>query len=367
MPVTARDAEFLFDVGRQEHFRGDDMPAQSGRVAFEHIERALEEVGARGVAARSRIEGRVLHDRRQTRVSPAARARSRECSDRDFERGRRRTLAVLRAVECRFEIPRSGAMRRRSCISRSMRAAFPARREWSGERLASRPTSAISNRHFDCAKVRPVFDGARARSHDPSIHDSSLAPPGKHVLSAIVQYAPFDPRASSDTARTDFLERTLDVLERYSPGLRRHVVASEMLLPADIEKEFRITGGHWHHGDTRSTSSDAASGAGRRAVRDAGAGALSLRCRLSSGWWRDGLRRPQMPPSRARRETCSMKQKEHFRTAVYPTPFHPRTSALNIRSEWHRWKDYVTADAYSTRRSSTRPFATPVPSSTSRR
>ncbi|HZF14807.1 MAG TPA: aminomethyltransferase family protein [Steroidobacteraceae bacterium] len=41
-----------------------------------------------------------------------------------------------------------------------------------------------------------------------------------------------------------------------------------------------------------------------------------------------------------------MKQKEHFRTAVYPTPFHPRTSALNIRSEWHRWKDYVTADAY---------------------
>lgn len=41
-----------------------------------------------------------------------------------------------------------------------------------------------------------------------------------------------------------------------------------------------------------------------------------------------------------------MKHKEHFNTAVYPTPFHPRTSALNIRCEWHRWKDYVTADAY---------------------
>ena len=41
-----------------------------------------------------------------------------------------------------------------------------------------------------------------------------------------------------------------------------------------------------------------------------------------------------------------MKHKEHFRTAVYQTPFHPRTSALNTLNEWHRWKDYTTADAY---------------------
>jgi phytoene dehydrogenase-like protein len=39
------------------------------------------------------------------------------------------------------------------------------------------------------------------------------------------------------------------VLERAAPGLRRQVVASELLLPADIEREFRITGGHWHHGE----------------------------------------------------------------------------------------------------------------------
>jgi aminomethyltransferase len=41
-----------------------------------------------------------------------------------------------------------------------------------------------------------------------------------------------------------------------------------------------------------------------------------------------------------------MNRKEHYRTAVYGTPFHPRTSQLNVLSEWHRWKDYVTADAY---------------------
>jgi aminomethyltransferase len=42
----------------------------------------------------------------------------------------------------------------------------------------------------------------------------------------------------------------------------------------------------------------------------------------------------------------NMNTMEHFRRAVYETPFHPRTSALNIRCEWHRWKDYITADAY---------------------
>jgi aminomethyltransferase len=41
-----------------------------------------------------------------------------------------------------------------------------------------------------------------------------------------------------------------------------------------------------------------------------------------------------------------MNHKEHFRKAVYGTPFHARTSQLNVLGEWHRWKDYLTADAY---------------------
>lgn len=41
-----------------------------------------------------------------------------------------------------------------------------------------------------------------------------------------------------------------------------------------------------------------------------------------------------------------MKHKEHYRTAVYQTPFHPRTALLNVRNDWHRWKDYTTATTY---------------------
>ena len=35
-----------------------------------------------------------------------------------------------------------------------------------------------------------------------------------------------------------------------------------------------------------------------------------------------------------------------FSTAVYPTPFHSRTSAANRLNLWHRWKDYTVPDAY---------------------
>lgn len=42
-----------------------------------------------------------------------------------------------------------------------------------------------------------------------------------------------------------------------------------------------------------------------------------------------------------------MMTREHYRQAVYPTPFHPRTSVANTLNLWHRWKDCTVADAYS--------------------
>jgi phytoene dehydrogenase-like protein len=39
------------------------------------------------------------------------------------------------------------------------------------------------------------------------------------------------------------------VLEDYAPGIGSRVIASQLLLPLDLEREFRLTGGHWHHGE----------------------------------------------------------------------------------------------------------------------
>ena len=84
----------------------------------------------------------------------------------------------------------------------------------------------------------------------PSAADPTLAPPGCHVLSAVVQYAPRFLEGGWDDERTGaFRERVLDTLSAYAPGLRRHIVAAELLGPADIERIYRVRGGHWHHGE----------------------------------------------------------------------------------------------------------------------
>jgi len=118
-----------------------------------------------------------------------------------------------------------------------------------GERLLVAPDLLYVEHAFDPSKYGECSPEPALEISIPSVHDASLAPSGHHVLSAIVQYAPYDARANTDAARAQFLERTLAVIERHAPSIRRHIVAAEMLLPCDIEREFQITGGHWHHGE----------------------------------------------------------------------------------------------------------------------
>jgi len=83
----------------------------------------------------------------------------------------------------------------------------------------------------------------------PTANDPTLAPAGEHVLSAIVQYAPYALKEGWESGRQRFMDTALDVLERFAPGLRSSITGAELLTPADMEREFRISGGHWHHGD----------------------------------------------------------------------------------------------------------------------
>ena len=118
-----------------------------------------------------------------------------------------------------------------------------------GERLVIAPDLVYIEHAYDHSKYGECSPEPVLEITIPTVHDRTLAPEGRHVLSAIVQYAPYDQRANTEEARAAFLERTLAVLDRYSPDLRRRIVAAELLLPFDIEREFRITGGHWHHAE----------------------------------------------------------------------------------------------------------------------
>ena len=67
-----------------------------------------------------------------------------------------------------------------------------------GERLVLSPDLVYLEHAFDAAKYGQCSPEPALEVTIPSLHDKSLAPPGKHVLSAVVLYAPFDERANGD-------------------------------------------------------------------------------------------------------------------------------------------------------------------------
>ncbi len=118
-----------------------------------------------------------------------------------------------------------------------------------GERLIIAPDLQYIEQAFNPAKYgefspQPVFEITV-----PSLHDRSLAPEGQHVLSAIVQYAPYDLKGGWGAGKAAFLAAVMATLEQYAPGIGRLVQHAELLTPADIEARYHIAGGHWHHGE----------------------------------------------------------------------------------------------------------------------
>jgi phytoene dehydrogenase-like protein len=83
----------------------------------------------------------------------------------------------------------------------------------------------------------------------PTASDATMAPAAQHVLSAVVQYAPYSHTDGWSAVKQNFLDRIIETIETYAPGLRGLIIAAELLTPADIETEFGISGGHWHHGE----------------------------------------------------------------------------------------------------------------------
>ena len=74
----------------------------------------------------------------------------------------------------------------------------------------------------------------------PSMIDPGMAPPGKHVMSIFVQYAPYQLNGGwTDAKREAFGDAVIDTLERYAPNIRSVIRHRQVLTPADIE---RITG-----------------------------------------------------------------------------------------------------------------------------
>ncbi len=87
----------------------------------------------------------------------------------------------------------------------------------------------------------------------PSVLDPDMAPPGKHVLSCFVQYAPYElaDGAWSDAQREAFGDAVVRTLAEYAPGIENQVLHRQVLVPPDIERIAGIPGGNIFHGELR--------------------------------------------------------------------------------------------------------------------
>lgn len=84
----------------------------------------------------------------------------------------------------------------------------------------------------------------------PSLGDPSLVPPGKHVMSVYVQYAPFNLKGSDWESQRGLLGDTvIKTLSEYALDLPELILGRQVITPADLESIYGLTGGHIFHGE----------------------------------------------------------------------------------------------------------------------
>jgi len=84
----------------------------------------------------------------------------------------------------------------------------------------------------------------------PSLTDPSVAPPGKHVMSCFVQYAPFKLREGTwDQKREAFGDTVVETLSQYAPNLKSIIRHRQVVTPLDLDREWGLTEGNIFQGE----------------------------------------------------------------------------------------------------------------------
>ncbi len=84
----------------------------------------------------------------------------------------------------------------------------------------------------------------------PSMIDPDMAPPGKHVMSCFVQYAPYQLREGTwEGRREEFGDRLVDTLAEYIPNLKNILLHRQVLSPWDMEQIAGLSQGNIFHGE----------------------------------------------------------------------------------------------------------------------
>ena len=112
------------------------------------------------------------------------------------------------------------------------------------------PSVEYMERAYDDAKYgrysrRPYIDMVI-----PSLTDPSVAPPGKHVMSCFVQYAPYHLKDGSwDDHREAFGDTVIDTIAQHAPNIRDIILHRQVVTPLDLEREWGLTEGNIFQGE----------------------------------------------------------------------------------------------------------------------
>src|SRR5437588_2158860 len=84
----------------------------------------------------------------------------------------------------------------------------------------------------------------------PSLTDPSICPPGKHVMSCFVQYAPYNLKEGTwDEKREEFGDNVINTIAEHAPTVRRIILHRQLLTPLDLEREFGLSEGNIFQGE----------------------------------------------------------------------------------------------------------------------
>ncbi len=118
--------------------------------------------------------------------------------------------------------------------------------------IAIAPGIDYLERAYDQAKYGEFSERPYLNVVIPSTVDPSVAPPGKHVMSIFVQYAPYAIKEGPEhwpSRRDAFGDAVIDTLASYCPTLKDSILHRQVLTPWDLEQEFGLTEGNIFHGE----------------------------------------------------------------------------------------------------------------------
>jgi phytoene dehydrogenase-like protein len=112
------------------------------------------------------------------------------------------------------------------------------------------PSTEYMERAYDQAKYGEFSRHPYIDMVIPSLTDPSVAPPGKHVLSCFVQYAPYKlSQGTWDEQRETFGDAVINTISEYAPNLKNIIIGKQVITPLDIERQTGLCEGNIFQGE----------------------------------------------------------------------------------------------------------------------